>query len=69
MYEPSESIKMDLRGEPTHVCACGSMLWNVQVMFDDYEIGMYLTEMECADCGSLAIAPTLVDKPGYVRED
>ena len=51
------------------MCACGSMLWNVQVMFDDYEIGMYLTEMECADCGSLATAPTLVDKPGYVRED
>jgi hypothetical protein len=31
-------------------------------MFEDYEIALYLLEMECADCGSLATAPTLVDK-------
>jgi hypothetical protein len=62
VYEPHEDIKMDLRGEPSHICICGSRLWNVQAMFEDYEISMYLLDMECANCGSMATAPTLVDK-------
>ena len=55
---------MDLRGDPIHVCICGSRLWKIKAMFDEYEISMYFTEMECELCGSLATAPTLVDKPG-----
>lgn len=59
---------MDLRGEPTHICACGSQVWNVKCMFQDYEISMYFLDMECADCGSMATAPTLVDMPeDYVK--
>lgn len=60
---------MDLRGEPTHICICGSRLWNIKAMFEDYEISFYFLEMECALCGSLATAPTLVDAPGYTKED
>jgi len=60
---------MDLRGEPIHVCICGSKLWNIQAMFEDYEISMYFTDMECALCGSKATAPTLVDNPEWMRED
>jgi hypothetical protein len=68
VYKRSEDVKMDLRGEPSHICICGSRLWNLQAMFEDYEVSFYLLEMECADCGSLATAPTLVDSPGYRKE-
>jgi hypothetical protein len=69
MYEQREDVHMDLRGEPVHICVCGSRLWNIQAMFEDYEISMYFTEMQCANCGSLATAPTLVDAPGFIPED
>ena len=39
-------MSIDLRGLPTHVCICGSTMWNVKVMFEDYEIAMYLLDME-----------------------
>ena len=55
---------MDVRGTPTHVCPCGCNIWNVKVIFDDYEIATYFLDMECANCGSLATAPTPVDKEG-----
>lgn len=55
---------MDLRGAPTHVCACGCNIFNVKVIFEDYEIGTYFLDMECAQCGSLATAPTPVDREG-----
>lgn len=55
---------LDLRDKdrPTHVCVCGSMLWNIKAMFDDYEISFYFLEMECAECGALATAPTPIDR-------
>lgn len=53
---------MDVRGTPTHVCPCGCNIWNVKVIFDDYEIATYFLDMECANCGSLATAPTPVDR-------
>lgn len=54
---------MDLRDKerPLHICICGSMLWNVQVMFEDGEISLYMLDMECALCGTLATAPTPID--------
>jgi hypothetical protein len=55
---------MDLRGAPTHVCACGCNIFNVKVIFEDYEIGTYFLDMECANCGSWATAPTPVDREG-----
>ena len=52
---------MDLRGTPTHVCPCGCNIWNVKVIFDNFQIATYFLDMECAQCGSLATAPTPVD--------
>lgn len=55
---------LDLRDSqsPLHVCVCGSMLWIIKAMFDDYEISFYFLEMECAECGALATAPTPIDR-------
>jgi hypothetical protein len=55
---------MDLRGAPTHVCPCGCNIFNLKVMFYENEIATYFLDMECANCGSLATAPTPVDKEG-----
>jgi hypothetical protein len=54
---------MDLRDKerPLHVCICGSTLWTVQAMFEDGEISLYMLDMECSLCGSLATAPTPID--------
>lgn len=60
--KPDYSQSMDLRGTPTHLCPCGSDVWNLKVMFDNFEISSYFLDMECANCGSLATAPTPVDK-------
>lgn len=60
------SRAMDLRGTPTHVCPCGCNIWNVKVMFEENEIATYFLDMECAHCGSVATAPTPIDK-GYIN--
>lgn len=59
-------MSMDLRGEPAHVCVCGSRMFKLCVIFDDYEIGMYLLDMECVECGSILTAPTEIDRPNYL---
>jgi len=53
---------MDLRGAPTHLCPCGCNIWNVKVIFEEFEIATYFLDMECANCGSMATAPTLLDR-------
>jgi hypothetical protein len=53
---------MDLRGTPTHECVCGSRIFYVRAVFDDYEIATYFLEMQCVECGSLATAPTPLDR-------
>lgn len=55
---------VDLRGTPTHLCICGCDVWNIRAIFSDYEIASYFIDMECANCGSLATAPTPVDRQG-----
>jgi hypothetical protein len=57
-----EVESMDLRGTPTHLCICGSDVFDLRVTFDDYEIATYMLDMVCANCGSLATAPTPLDK-------
>lgn len=54
---------IDARGIPTGECPdCSSNIFNVKVIFDnDYEIGMYLLDAECAICGTLITAPTPLD--------
>jgi len=58
--KPDYTKAMDIRGEPTSVCPCGCEIWNVKTMFDsdNGEITMYFLDMECAECGTLATAPT-----------
>ena len=55
---------MDIRGTPTHLCPCGSQIWNLKVIFEDFEIATYFLDMECVSCGSVATAPTPVDREG-----
>lgn len=55
---------IDLRGTPTHLCPCGSNIWNLKVIFEDFEIATYFLDMECVSCGSVATAPTPVDRMG-----
>lgn len=59
---PNYDNAVDLRGTPTHVCICGCQIWNVKVMFEDSEIASYFLDMECANCGSFATAPTPIDE-------
>ena len=57
--KPDYTRAMDIRGEPTRVCVCGCFIWNLKVSFDeDNTIGSYFLDMECADCGTQATAPT-----------
>ena len=53
---------MYLRGTPTHECVCGSRIFYIRAVFDDYEIATYFLEMQCVECGSLATAPTPLDR-------
>jgi hypothetical protein len=55
---------MDIRGTPTHVCPCGSNIWSLKAIFEDFEIATYFLDMECVSCGSVATAPTPVDREG-----
>ena len=56
--KPDYSEAMDIRGEPTTVCVCGSFIWHLKVKFaKDGTIGMYFRDMECAVCGTQATAP------------
>jgi hypothetical protein len=56
--KPDYTMAMDIRGEPTSICICGSFVWNLKVSFsEDGTIGMYFRDMECADCGTQATAP------------
>ena len=59
---PDYSQSMDVRGVPTHVCPCGCEIWNLKVIFDSCEIATYFLDMECANCGTLATAPTPLDR-------
>ena len=60
--KPDYTRSMDIRGTSTKSCPCGCDIWNLKVIFDDDgEIGMYFLDMECAECGTLATAPTPVD--------
>jgi hypothetical protein len=61
--KPDYTKAMDIRGKPTSVCPCGCNIWNLKTLFepDTGEIEMYFLDMECADCGTLATAPTPID--------
>jgi hypothetical protein len=54
---------MDIRGNPTTVCPCGSVIWNLKVKWDSDsgDIGFYFRDMECSLCGTRATAPIPLD--------
>jgi hypothetical protein len=56
-------LVFDLRGEPIFVCVCGSKMWNLKVMWDTEtrQVGMYLLDQVCEECGAVATAPTEID--------
>jgi hypothetical protein len=54
---------LDFRPSVLHQCLCGSNMWRIVASFEDYEIACYALDMECIECGSLAIAPTPLDDP------
>ena len=58
--KPDYKESMDIRGEPTKICPCGSFVWKLLVTWDDdsNEISSYFIDMECAVCGTKATAPT-----------
>jgi hypothetical protein len=60
--KPDYSQAMDVRGYPTHVCPCGCPIFNLKVIFENFEIAQYFLDMECINCGTLATAPTPVDR-------
>lgn len=57
---------IDLRGIPAHECVCGSNMFNLKVIFEGYEIGMYLLDMTCVQCNAILTAPTPLDDPNNV---
>lgn len=58
--KPNYKSAMDIRGEPTKICPCGSFVWKLIVTWDDDSdtISSYFTDMECAACGTKATTPT-----------
>ena len=65
--KPDYTGNMDHENEVLHECpVCGSNIWNIKASFEDYEISMYFTDMECSSCGTFAKAPTPLDRPNLV---
>lgn len=57
-------MALDARGFPTHACPnCGYKVFKIMAIFDDYDIAVWFTDGECAECGTLVTVPTPVDKP------
>ena len=70
MSKPIRQLKPDYTGtmdhadEVHHTCpVCESFVWNVKASFEDYELATYFLDMECASCGTYALAPTPSDRP------
>ena len=59
----NKGLMLDARGIPTRECpSCASTLFTIQAVFNDnYEIGMYLLNAECAMCHTKVTAPTPLD--------
>ena len=58
-----EKFGTDLRGlGPIHVCPCGSQVFNVMAVFEDYEMVWYFLDATCTNCGNIVTVPCPVDK-------
>lgn len=61
---PDLSKARDLGDMVLHECPCGSNMWRIVAVFDDYELATYFTDAECVFCGTRAKVPTPLDRPG-----
>ena len=62
----STTPAIDTRGIPTHKCLnCGSGVFRVAVMFEDYDIAMWGLDAECFECGAPVTVPCPVDDPAF----
>lgn len=60
---------IDQRGMVTHNCFnCGSNIFNIQVTFDDYELGLMFPEGTCTGCDSIVTLPAPWDHPNWDEE-
>ena len=64
-HTPDKSMAFDFRPDILHECVCGCSLWRIIASFENYEISQYMLDMECINCGSMAIAPTPIDNPEF----
>lgn len=59
----------DMRGLPSPECICGGRMFYALVYFDDERnIGGYMLDGVCADCGCLVTLPTPIDL-GVMTDD
>lgn len=62
----SPTPTIDTRGIPTHECLnCGSTVFRVAVVFEDYDIAMWGLDAECFSCGAPVTVPCPVDDPAF----
>lgn len=62
--EPLGVALLDQRGIPTNECLhCGSNVFTIKAVFEDYEIAGYYLDATCAICDSPLTAPCPVDRP------
>jgi hypothetical protein len=55
---------IDQRGIPTHACLnCGSNVFIIQAVFEDYDIAGWYIDGSCSSCGSPLTVPCPVDDP------
>jgi hypothetical protein len=60
---------IDQKGMVTHTCFnCGSNIFNIQVTFDDYEMGLMWPEGTCTGCDSVITVPAPWDHPNWDEE-
>jgi hypothetical protein len=54
---------IDARGIVTHECPlCGSNVFRVGVVFEDFDVALWQLDGECAECGALVTVPCPADK-------
>jgi len=63
-------MDIDYTGIPSPVCpACDSPKFLTWIVIDqeDYEIGMYGTDGQCAECGTQYTIGTPLDSPDFIE--
>lgn len=61
---------IDQRGIPTHECFnCGSNMFEVIAIFENYNISSWLLDGKCAECGSQITVPCPADRPKELPGD